>query len=46
MNSGIYHFKRFELARHDYALHDEERERRHLHNHIGSWDIVTMDGDV
>lgn len=43
MNHAIYQFKRFESASLDYALTDEERERRHLHEQIGLWDTVTVE---
>ena len=42
MNHAIYQFKRFESASLDYALTDEERERRHQHEQIGLWDSVTV----
>ena len=42
MNHAIYQFKRFESASLDYALTDEERERRHQHEQIGLWDTVTV----
>lgn len=43
LNHAIYQFKRFESASLDYALTDEERERRHDHEQIGLWDTVTVE---
>nr|WP_281070213.1 GIY-YIG nuclease family protein [Paeniglutamicibacter psychrophenolicus] len=43
MNHAIYQFKRFESSSLDYALTDEERERRHQHEQIGLWDTVTVE---
>lgn len=43
LNHAIYQFKRFESASLDYALTDEERERRHAHEQIGLWDTVTVE---
>ncbi|SHI54609.1 hypothetical protein SAMN02745244_00576 [Tessaracoccus bendigoensis DSM 12906] len=40
LNHAIYQFKRFESASLDYALTDEERERRHSNEQIGLWDTV------
>lgn len=40
MNHAIYQFKRFESASLDYALTDEERERRHEHEQLGLWDVI------
>lgn len=42
MEHAIYQFKRFESASLDYALTDEERERRHQHEQIGLWDTVVV----
>ena len=47
LNHAIYQFKRFESASLDYALTEEERERRHQHEQMGLWDAVaalTSDG--
>lgn len=41
LNHAIYQFKRFESASLDYALTEEERERRHQHEQMGLWDTVT-----
>ncbi|MBB1517399.1 GIY-YIG nuclease family protein [Tessaracoccus sp. MC1679] len=41
LNHAIYQFKRFESASLDYALTENERERRHQHEQIGLWDTVT-----
>ncbi|OOL29736.1 hypothetical protein GQ85_24145 [Rhodococcus rhodochrous] len=41
LNHAIYQFKRFESASLDYALTDEERERRHANEQIGLWDTTT-----
>lgn len=43
MNSAIYQFKRFESASLDYALTEEERQRRHQNEQIGLWDTVVDD---
>ncbi|MGP5383996.1 GIY-YIG nuclease family protein [Glutamicibacter arilaitensis] len=43
MNHAIYQFKRFESASLDYALTEEERERRHQHEQIGLWDTVEIE---
>ena len=40
MNHAIYQFKRFESASLDYALTDQERERRHEHEQLGLWDVT------
>lgn len=45
LNHAIYQFKRFESASLDYALTDEERERRHQHEQIGLWDTVASEED-
>lgn len=41
LNHAIYQFKRFESASLDYALTDEERDRRHKNEQIGLWDTIT-----
>lgn len=46
LNHAIYQFKRFESASLDYALTDEERERRHQHEQIGLWDTVAAATDA
>ena len=43
MNHAIYQFKRFESASLDYALTDDERERRHQNEQVGLWDTVAID---
>lgn len=43
LNHAIYQFKRFESASLDYALTDDERERRHQHEQIGLWDAVAVE---
>lgn len=43
MNHAIYQFKRFESASLDYALTEEERERRHQHEQIGLWDTAEIE---
>lgn len=40
LNHAIYQFKRFESASLDYALTDEEREKRRANEQIGRWDTV------
>jgi len=40
LNHAIYQFKRFESASLDYALTDEERERRHAQEQLGLWDVT------
>ena len=46
VNHAIYQFKRFESASLDYALTDEERERRHQHEQMGLWDTVAAATDA
>lgn len=46
LNHAIYQFKRFESASLDYALTEEERERRHQNEQIGLWDTVSSIGDA
>ncbi|OYN84023.1 GIY-YIG nuclease family protein [Parenemella sanctibonifatiensis] len=43
LNDAIYQFKRFESASLDYALTEEERERRHRNEQIGLWDTVAVE---
>lgn len=43
LNHAIYQFKHFESASLDYALTDDERERRHEDEQIGLWDSVTVE---
>lgn len=43
LNHAIYQFKRFESASLDYALTDQERERRHANEQIGLWETVTVE---
>lgn len=40
MNHAIHQFKRFESASLDYALTNQERERRHEHEQLGLWDVT------